>query len=556
MITENLVRLFESSIKNNWELPAWTDYNEQFTMTFGEVGEQIARLHLLFERIKLEKGAKVSLIGKNGTNWGCVYIAVVTYGGVIVPILQDFKPNDVQHIVNHSDSQLLFVSDNIWETLEEEKMPELRAVFSLNDFRCLHQKDGEAIQKANKALPQIFDERYPMGLQPADVLYDTIPNSELACISYTSGTTGFSKGVMIPHNALAGNIVFGFRTKLLLRSYRCLAFLPLAHAYGCAFDFLTSFCAGAHTTFLGKMPTPKILIQAFSEIRPNVVFTVPLIIEKIYKKQIQPLLNSRSMRWALSIPVIDNRIYSTICKKINGAFGDNFSQIIIGGAPLNPEVEEFFHKIGFHFTVGYGMTECAPLISYSQWDEYELYSVGKILPGMEVRIDSKDPYNEVGEIQVRGEHVMLGYYKNEEATAEIFTPDGWMRTGDMGTIDADYNIFIRGRNKTMLLSASGQNIYPEEIEAKLNNMPFVTESLVIENAQKKLVALVYPDFDAIDEAKISEEELKIIMDNNKLNLNKIVASYENIVDIQVYPTEFEKTPKKSIKRFLYTNLIQ
>jgi len=556
MIKENLVRLFESSIKNNWELAAWTDYNEQFTMTFGEVGEQIARLHLLFESIKLEKGAKVSLIGKNGTHWGCVYIAAVTYGAVIVPILQDFNPNDVQHIVNHSDSQLLFVSDHIWETIEEEKMPELRAVFSLNDFRCLHQKDGEAIQKANKALPQRFAERYPNGFQAADVLYDTIPNSELACISYTSGTTGFSKGVMIPHNALAGNVVFGFRTKLLLRGFRCLAFLPLAHAYGCAFDFLTSFCAGAHTTFLGKLPSPKILIQAFSDVKPNVVFTVPLIIEKIYKKQIQPMLNSRSMRWALSIPVIDNRIYSTICKKINGAFGDNFSQIIVGGAPLNPEVEEFFKKIGFHFTVGYGMTECAPLISYSRWDEYVPFSVGQILPGMEVRIDSKDPYNEVGEIQVRGEHVMLGYYKNEEATAEIFTPDGWMKTGDMGTIDKDYNIYIRGRNKTMLLSASGQNIYPEEIEAKLNNMPFVTESLVIENAQKKLVALVYPDFDAIDEAKISEEELKIVMENNKQNLNKIVASFENIVDIQVYPNEFEKTPKKSIKRYLYTNLIQ
>ena len=556
MIKENLVRLFESSIKNNWELPAWTDYIEQKTMTFGEVGEQIARLHLLFETIKLEKGAKVSLIGKNGTHWGCVYVAAVTYGAVIVPILQDFNPNDVQHIVNHSDSQLLFVSDHIWETLEEEKVPELRAVFSLNDFRCLHQKDGEAIQKANKALPQLFEQCYPKGFSPANVLYTTIPNSELACISYTSGTTGFSKGVMIPHNALAGNVVFGFGTKLLSRGYKALAFLPLAHAYGCAFDFLTAFCEGAHTTFLGKMPSPKILIQAFSEVKPNAVFTVPLIIEKIYKKQIQPMLNSRSMRWALSIPVIDNRIYSTICKKINAAFGDNFREIIIGGAPLNPEVEEFFHKIGFHFTVGYGMTECAPLISYSPYNEFVPLSVGKILPGMEVRIDSKDPYKEVGEIQVRGEHVMLGYYKNEEATSHIFTDDGWMRTGDMGTIDKEHNIFIRGRNKTMFLSASGQNIYPEEIEAKLNNMPFVTESLVIENAQKKLVALVYPDYDAIDEAKISEKELKIIMDNNRQNLNKIVASYENVVDIQVYPNEFEKTPKKSIKRYLYANLIK
>ena len=556
MITENLVRLFESSIKSNWNLPAWTDYNEQKTMTFGEVGEQIARLHLLFETIKLEKGAKVALIGKNGTNWCSVYIASITYGAVIVPILQDFHPNDVQHIVNHSDSQLLFVSDNLWEGLEEEKIPALRAVFSLNDFRCLHQKDGEAIQKANKALPELFEQRYPNGFSAANVLYATIPNSELACLSYTSGTTGFSKGVMIPHNALAGNIVFGFSTKLLTRGCKALAFLPLAHAYGCAFDFLTAFCEGAHTTFLGKIPSPKILIQAFSEVRPNAVFTVPLIIEKIYKKQIQPMLNSRSMRWALSIPVIDNRIYSTICKKINAAFGDNFTEIIIGGAPLNPEVEEFFHKIGFRFTVGYGMTECAPLITYSRHDEYLPFSVGRVLPNMEARIDSKDPYNEVGEIQVRGEHVMLGYYKNDEATADVFTPDGWLKTGDMGTIDWDNNIFIRGRNKTMFLSASGQNIYPEEVEAKLNNMPFVNESLVIENSQHKLVALVYPDYDAIDEAKISENELKIIMESNKQNLNKIVASYENIVDIQVYPNEFAKTPKKSIKRYLYANLIK
>ncbi|MDR2685136.1 MAG: AMP-binding protein [Prevotellaceae bacterium] len=555
MVTENFVRLFESSIKNNWNLPAWTDYNEQKTMTFGEAGRQIAHLHLLFESIKLEKGAKIALIGKNGINWCSVYVAAVTCGMVIVPILQDFNPNDVQHIINHSDAQLLFVSDNLWETLEEEKISDLRAVFSLNDFRCLHQKDGETIQKTNKELPQLFEERYPEGFLPANVNYLAIPNTELACLSYTSGTTGFSKGAMIPHNALAGNVIFGISTRLLEKGFKCLAFLPLAHAYGCAFDFLTSFCVGAHTTFLGKTPSPKILLKAFAEIKPNVVFTVPLIIEKIYKKQIQPLLNSRSMRWALSIPMIDNRIYSTICKKINTAFGDNFSQVIIGGAPLNPEVEEFFHKIGFHFTVGYGMTECAPLISYSRWNKYIPFSVGKILPAMDARIDTKNN-NEVGEIQVRGEHVMLGYYKNEEATRAVFTEDGWLRTGDMGTIDEHKNIYIRGRYKTMFLSASGQNIYPEEIEAKLNNMPFVMESLVVENSQNRLVALVYPDYEAIDEAKISESELKIIMEKNKQNLNKIVASYENVVDVRVFPNEFEKTPKKSIKRYLYANVVK
>ena len=556
MIKENFIRLFENSIKANWDEPAFTDYIEEHTLTYAEVGTEVAKLHLLFDTIGIEKGTKISLIGKNGTNWCVTYIAVVTYGAVIVPILQDFNPNDVHHIVNHSDSTLLFISDSIWETLEEEKVADLRAVFSLNDFRCLHQKDGEAIQKATKALPKAFEKRYPNCFTAADVLYPTIPNSELVCISYTSGTTGFSKGVMLTANNLAGNIAFGVTTGLLGKGDRTLAFLPLAHAYGCAFDFLTSFCVGAHTTYLGKVPSPKILLKAFSEVKPTVIFTVPLIIEKIYRKQIQPMLNSRSMRWALSIPVIDSTILGTIRKKLSAAFGGEFKEVIIGGAPLNPEVEEFFHRIGFKFTIGYGMTECAPLISYAPWEQFKLTSVGKILGGMEVKIQSKDPYTEVGEIMVRGEHVMMGYYKNDEATKLVLESDGWMHTGDMGTIDADGFIYIRGRNKSMLLSASGQNIYPEEIEAKLNNMPFVMESLIIENAENKLVAFIYPDYDAVDEAKISEEELQLIMDENRKNLNKMVASYENVVAVQLYPNEFEKTPKKSIKRYLYTNLLK
>jgi len=553
MIKENFIRLFESSIKSNWELPAWTDYNEQYTMTYGDAGKQIAALHALFDSIKLEKDTKIALVGKNGCNWCSVYVAAVTYGAVIVPILQDFNPNDVQHIINHSDSQLLFVSDYIWENLDEGKMSGLRAAFSLNDFRCIHQREDEAAKKTDKNLQSVFEKKYPNGYTAADVLYVTKSNSELACISYTSGTTGFSKGVMIPANALAGNVAFGIETKLLKRYDRMLAFLPLAHAYGCAFDFLTSFCAGSHTTFLGKTPSPKILLKAFAEVRPTLIISVPLIIEKIYRKQIQPMLQSRSIRLALSIPAVDKTIYHTIRRKINNAFGDCFSQIIIGGAPLNPEVEDFFRKIGFRFTVGYGMTECAPLISYSFYDKFVPNSVGKILDTMEIKIDSPDPYNIVGEILVKGEHVLLGYYKNEEATSQAFTEDGWLRTGDMGTIDQNNNVFIRGRNKTMLLSASGQNIYPEEIEAKLNNMPFVGESLVIENSQNKLVALVYPDYDAIDESNISDDELKLVMEQNKKELNKKVASYENVVEIKIYPNEFEKTPKKSIKRYLYTS---
>ena len=556
MVKENFIRLFESSIKEHWDMPAFTDYIEQQTFTFGDAGTEVARLHLLFEQIGLERGDKVSLIGKNGARWCMVYIATVTYGAVRVPILQDFNPNDVQHIVNHSDSKLLFVSDNIWENIEEEKVPDLRAIFSLNDFRCLHQHDGEHIQKVVRALPDEFAKRYPNGYTAADVLYPTIPNTELVCISYTSGTTGFSKGVMLSGNALAGNVAFGIGTKLLECGNRALAFLPLAHAYGCAFDFLTSFCAGSHTTYLGKIPSPKVLLKAFAEVKPSCIFTVPLIIEKIYRKQIMPMLEKRSMRWALSVPLIDSAILAAVRNKLTEAFGGEFSQVIIGGAPMNPDAEAFFKKIGFRFTVGYGMTECAPLISYTPWNEYKLTSVGRVLPAMEARIEKRNADDEVGEILVRGEHVMMGYYKNEEATRAVLDDDGWLHTGDMGMMDDDGTLYIRGRNKTMLLGPSGQNIYPEEIEAKLNNMPFVMESLVLENSDHKLVGFVVPDYDAVDEAKLSHKELEMVMEENRKNLNAMTASYENLVAIQLYPKEFEKTPKKSIKRFLYVNLLK
>ncbi len=556
MIKENLVRLFESSVRENWELPAFTDYIEKETYTYGEVGKEIAKLHLLFETIGLEKGDKVSLIGKNGSRWCTIYIATVTYGAVIVPILQDFNQNDIQHIVNHSDSKLLYISDNLWESVEEEKLPNLRATFSLNDYRCLNEVDGENIQKASKHLCEMFEKKYPDGFSEANVLYATIPNDELVCINYTSGTTGFSKGVMIPGNALAGNITFGFDTRLLERGDRALAFLPLAHTYGCAFDFLTSFCAGAHTTYLGKLPSPKILLKAFSEVKPTSIFTVPLIIEKIYRKQIIPMLEKRSMRVAMNIPIIDNTIMMAIRHKLSEAFGGQFKEVIVGGAPLNPEAEEFFKKIGFKFTVGYGMTECAPMISKSPWDEFKLGSVGKLLPNMECKIMSDDPENKPGEILVRGEHVMMGYYKNPEITAETIDEDGWLHTGDMGTMDSDGHIFIRGRNKSMLLGPSGQNIYPEEIEAKLNNMPFVMESLVLENSDNKLVGFVVPDYDAADEANLRNKDLELVMEENRKALNQMTASFENLISIQLYPTEFEKTPKKSIKRFLYTNLLK
>lgn len=553
MVNDNLVRLFESSMKNNWDLPAMTDYMEKRTYTYGDIAKEVARLHLLFKRIGFEKGDKLALVGKNGPKWCTVYIATVTYGAVIVPILQDFNPNDIKHIVNHSDAKLLFISDNLWDNLFEDDLLYVKGVFSLNNYTCIHHCGDGIIHKAVNELDDMFAETYPNGFTAAEVLFPTIPNTELACISYTSGTTGFSKGVMLSGNALAGNISFGIGTRLLERGDRALAFLPLAHAYGCAFDFLTSFCAGSHTTYLGKIPSPKILLQAMAEVKPSVIFTVPLIIEKIYRKQIQPMLEKRSMKWALNIPLIDTTVLSAINKKLSEAFGNEFKEVIIGGAPMNPEAEEFFKKIGFRFTVGYGMTECAPLISYTPWNEYKLHSVGRILPLMEAKILSDNQYNEVGEILVRGENVMMGYYKNEEATRAVLDEDGWLHTGDMGTMDEDGTLYIRGRNKNMLLGPSGQNIYPEEIEAKLNNMPFILESLVLQNSENKLVALVVPDYDAMDEAKFTAKDLEEAMEENRQKVNEMTAVYEAIVKIQLYPNEFEKTPKRSIKRYLYVN---
>lgn len=553
MIEQNFIKLLENSFKSNWDLPAYTNYSTRQTYTYGEAATQIAHMHLLFREANIQQGDKISLIGKNTPNWAITYVAVVTYGAVIVPILQDFNPNDVHHIVNHSDSVMLFCSDKNWDSLEEEKMEDLLAVFSLDDFRCIHQRDGIGIQKIVKYLDPLFKETYPNGYNADCVCYADRENQELAMISYTSGTTGFSKGVMISGNALAGNITFGIDTRLLEKGDRVLTFLPLAHAYGMAFDFLTATCVGAHTTLLNKIPSPKVLLKAFEEVKPTVIFTVPLILEKIYRKQLQPALAKRSMRLALSIPLLDDKIYSQVKKKLDEAFGNVFKEVIIGGAPLNREVEDFLRKIKFRFTVGYGMTECAPLICYAPWDEYVPYSVGKPLPKMEVKIDSDNPQNIAGEILVRGENLMGGYYKNIEATKSTFAEEGWMRTGDMGIIDADGNVFIKGRRKTMILGANGQNIYPEEIEEKLNNLPFVMESLVIEK-EGKLFALVYPDYEAVDAASISHDDLDLIMDENRKQLNSIVGSYENVSKIILYPTEFEKTPKRSIKRYLYTNL--
>jgi len=573
MVQENFIRLFEDGFRKNWDLPGFSNYGENLTLTYAEIARKVAELHLLFGQCRVQRNDKIALIGKNNANWAITYLAAVTYGAIIVPILQDFNPNDVHHITNHAESTLLFVGDAVWENLEEEKLTTVKAVFSLTNFNCisvLHREAKDATDTPAETtvepkeasidlksihqdrINQLFAEKYPYGFFRDSVRYVDKPNSEIVSINYTSGTTGFSKGVLTPGNALAGNITFGLRTKLVAPEYRIISFLPLAHAYGCAFEFLTSTCAGCHIHFIGKTPAPKILLKAFADIRPNVIFCVPLIIEKIYKKQIQPLLARPSMRWVLSIPFLDQPVLGQIRKKLIDAFGGEFSEIVVGGAPLNAEVEEFFNKIKFPFSVGYGMTECAPLISYSHAQDFIPKSSGKLLDILEAKILDRNPDTGVGEICVRGENVMAGYYKNPEATALILDKEGWLHTGDLGTMDEEGNVFIRGRNKTMILSASGQNIYPEEIEAKLNNMPFVMESLVIES-NKKLIALVCPDYDALDFEHIDLNQLDNLMEENKKLLNSMVATYESVSKIQLYPHEFEKTPKKSIKRYLYSS---
>jgi len=554
MIQENFIKFYEKSFKENWELPALTNYSKEGEcFTYGDIAKEIARIHILFKECQIREGDKIALVGKDSAHWCIVYMATITYGAVIVPILQDFNPNDIHHIINHSDSTFLFVSDRVWDSLEEDKIEEIRGVFSLSDFRCLHQRDGENIQKLLREMDKKMKDKYPKGFSKEDIKYAERSNEEAVSLNYTSGTTGFSKGVMLTANNLAGNVSYGIKLGVLFKSERELCFLPLAHAYSCAFNFLVPMAVGAHVYLLGKTPSPKILLKAFDEVKPNLILTVPLILEKLYKKMILPQLSKTTMKLALNIPLIDIRIYAQIRKKLLDAMGGRVHEIIVGGAPMNQEVTDFLYKIKFPFTIGYGMTECGPLICYDHNNEYIPGSCGQVLKGiMEARIDSEDPYNTVGEIQIRGENVMKGYYKNEEATAKAFTDDGWFLTGDLGTIDHNNRIYLRGRCKTMILSSNGQNIYPEEIESKLNNLPCVMESIIIEK-NDKLIGLVYPDYDMVDSTGISHEDLPVIMEQNRLELNKLIAPYEAVSKIQLYPTEFEKTPKKSIKRYLYSN---
>lgn len=573
MVKENFVRMFEDSFRRNWDLEAFTDYETKYTLTYAQVAEKVEKLHLLFQQCGIKKYDKVSLIGRNCAHWAVAYIATVTYGAVIVPILQDFHSENVHHIVKHSDSKLLFSGDYYWDHLDEHELGNVRAVISLTNFQPLAIRE-EALpivdQELNirfsltkelispEAIQQLFDNKFKGDFFPDCIRYDYKDNEEVASINYTSGTTGFSKGVMTTGRALASNARFGHLAyaagnpsqQLLFAGDRMVTFLPLAHAYGCAFDFLGNSTIGGHTYFITKTPTPKVLLSAFSEIKPTLILSVPLIIEKIYRRQIQPMIAKPPMNWVLKVPYLDDVVLSQIKKKLISVFGGSFEQIIIGGAALNAEVEKFLRKIKFPFTIGYGMTETAPLISYAHWTKFLPNSCGKILDNMEVRIDDANE-NGVGEIVVRGDNVMAGYYKNEESTAASFTEDGWLRTGDLGYVDKDGNIFIKGRCKTMLLGPSGQNIYPEEIEDKLNNMPFVMESIVIQR-DNKIVALVHPDIDACDAAGLKQEDLTRVLEETKKEVNKSLAAYEQINIIELYMHEFEKTPKKSIKRYLYT----
>ena len=550
---EKLLEIYAQSFKDNWELPALTNYITKKTITYSEFAKSIAQYHLLFKECGIKQGDKIALLGKNTPEWIQIFFATITYGAVIVPVLNEFNPQDAQHIVNHSDSVLLFTNKSIWESIEFDNLPKVKAVFSLDNGELLAESEesGEVVLNAMRNISNIFETKYPNGFCRNDIKYPEVKSNALAVINYTSGTTGFSKGVMLSYNNLCGNVVYGINANLHYRGSRCISFLPLAHAYGCAFDMLVPLAVGTHITLLGKLPSPKILLKAMSEIRPSLVICVPLILEKIYRKQIVPMITKKNIRWALAIPFIDTAIYSQIRKKLIEAFGGEFEEVIVGGAPLNKEVEDFLHKIKFPFTVGYGMTECGPLISHTPWREFIPTSSGRTLPGiMESKIISDDPENIPGEICVRGENRMQGYYKNQEATDLVLDKDGWLHTGDMGTRSADGTIFIKGRSKTMILTASGQNIYPEEIESKLNNMPFVAESLVVER-NNRLVALVYPDYEAMDANGIGPYQLRDVMEQVRIDLNKLVAPYEKIDKIQLIANEFEKTPKRSIKRYLY-----
>lgn len=549
---QSFIAFLEESIKKNWDLDALTDYKGA-TLQYKDVARKIEKLHIIFEQSGIKQGDKIAVCGRNSSHWGVTFLATLTYGAVIVPILHEFKADNIHNIVNHSEARLLMVGDMVWENLNENAMPLLEGVILMNDFTLLVSRSPK-LDYAREHLNELFGKKFPRNFRREHVNYRRDTPEELAVINYTSGTTSYSKGVMIPYRALWSNTQFAFDVLKMNPGDKLVSMLPMAHMYGLAFEFLYEFCVGCHIYFLTRTPSPKIIFQAFSEVKPNLVVAVPLIIEKIIKKSVLPKLETPAMKILLKVPIINDKIKATVREQMINAFGGNFYEIIVGGAAFNQEIEQFLKSIDFPYTVGYGMTECAPIICYEDWKYFKPGSCGKAAPRMEVKILSPDPENIVGEIVCKGPNVMMGYYKNSEATAEVIDKDGWLHTGDLGVMDAEGNVTIRGRSKNMLLGPSGQNIYPEEIEDKLNNMPFVSESIIIQQADGRLAALIYPDFDDAFAHGMDNDAIAQAMEENRTALNAELPAYSQIARVKIYPEEFEKTPKKSIKRFLYQEI--
>lgn len=543
--------IVEKCIIDNWDLDALTDFKGA-TLQYHDVARKIEKLHIMFENSGIERGDKIALCGRNSANWAVAFLATLTYGAVAVPILHEFTPEQVYNIVNHSDAKLLFVGDVVAPTLDAEQMPELEGIINIPDY-SLKLSRTDKLTFAREHLNEIFGQKYPKYFRKEHVKYYHEQNpDELALINYTSGTTGFSKGVMLPYRAVWNNYNFGENAlgKKLKKGDNVISILPMAHMYGMSFEFIFEFLHGCHIFYLTRVPSPAIIAQAFAEVKPAIIIAVPLVIEKIIRKKVFPKIQNNLMQLLLRTPIINKKIQHKICEQVKLAFGGQFYEIIIGGAAFNQEIEKFLKMIDFPYTVGYGATECAPIITYSDYQTFVPGSCGRAVVNMEVKIDSPDPENIPGEILARGYNVMLGYYKNEEITAQTLDKDGWYHSGDLGTMDSEGNVFIKGRSKNMLLSSNGQNIYPEEIEDKLNSMAMVVESLIVQR-DSKLVGLVFPDFEEAKNLNMTKDELKEIMEQNRIQLNTEMPSYSKITEIELYDEEFAKTAKKSIKRYLY-----
>ena len=549
---KSFLAFVEQSIKKNWDLDALTDYKGA-TLQYKDLARKIEKLHILLEESGIRPGDKVAICGRNSSHWGVAFLATLTYGAIAVPILHEFKADTIHNIVNHSDARLLFVGDMAWESLNEAEMPQLEGIILMTDFTLLVCRSKQ-LEYAREHLNEMFGRKFPRNFRREHVSYRRDDPEELAIINYTSGTTSFSKGVMLPYRSLWSNTQFAFEVLPLQPGNRVVSMLPMAHMYGLAFEFLYEICCGCHIYFLTRMPSPKIIAQAFTDVKPHIVIAVPLIIEKIIKKGVLPKMETLKMKMLMKLPIINDKINEAVREQMVKGFGGQFYEIIVGGAAFNSEIETFLKGLDFPYTVGYGMTECGPIISYEDWKNFRPGSCGKAAPRMEIRIDSPDPQYTVGEILVRGDNVMLGYYKNPESTAQAIDKDGWLHTGDLGIMDADGNLFIKGRSKNMLLGPSGQNIYPEEIEEQLNNLPYVAECIVIQQKDNKLAALIYPDFEAAYAQGMNDADIEKQMEENRVMLNAALPSYSQISAIRIYPEEFEKTPKKSIKRFLYQDV--